>query len=156
MRGAIAVGLVVFQGLLGGITVIYKLPPEVSTTHLGVSFAFFGYLLWIVFRLREVDAPRLVLPLSLRRWVAFAAGAVYVQSLVGALMRHLGAGLACVDLPLCRGAVWPAQAVNVSTTSAAPTWVRHGGERILDNSWLMRLFRGSWREEGGVASHRRA
>jgi heme A synthase len=38
---------------------------------------------------------------------AVGAGVVYVQMLLGALMRHLGAGLACVELPLCHGQLWP-------------------------------------------------
>ena len=37
----------------------------------------------------------------------WGAGLVYVQMLLGALMRHLGAGLACTDVPLCQGKLWP-------------------------------------------------
>ena len=111
-----ALGLVVFQGLLGGITVLYRLPTMVSTTHLATSLAFFAYLIWVVFQLREEGASRpLELSTSLRRLVAVAAAAVYFQCLVGALMRHLGAGLACVvsdhpgyaDVVLCHGALYP-------------------------------------------------
>ena len=36
------------------------------------------------------------------------AAAVYLQILLGATVRHTGAGLVCVDLPFCRGALWPA------------------------------------------------
>jgi heme A synthase len=32
---------------------------------------------------------------------------VYLQMIIGAAMRHLGAGLACTDLPLCQGQLWP-------------------------------------------------
>src|SRR5215468_2558833 len=39
--GAIGLLLVVFQGVLGGITVIYRLPTMVSTSHLAVSLIFF-------------------------------------------------------------------------------------------------------------------
>src|SRR5256885_1845581 len=36
-----------------------------------------------------------------------AAAAVYLQIALGAAVRHTGAGLVCVDLPYCRGAIWP-------------------------------------------------
>ena len=35
------------------------------------------------------------------------AAAVYAQILLGAMVRHTGAGLVCTDLPLCRNALWP-------------------------------------------------
>ena len=41
-------------------------------------------------------------------WLALvSAVAVYFQMVLGGLVRHSGAALACTDLPLCRGAVWP-------------------------------------------------
>src|SRR6185436_6237626 len=36
------------------------------------------------------------------------AVAVYFQMVLGGLVRHSGAALACTDVPLCRGALWPA------------------------------------------------
>ena len=36
-----------------------------------------------------------------------AAVAVYFQMVLGGLVRHSGAALACTDVPLCRGALWP-------------------------------------------------
>ncbi|MEW6778232.1 MAG: COX15/CtaA family protein, partial [Bdellovibrionota bacterium] len=39
-----ALGLVIFQGILGGITVIYKLPAAVSSAHLATSMIFFSLL----------------------------------------------------------------------------------------------------------------
>jgi heme A synthase len=42
-------------------------------------------------------------------WVGAALLAVYVQIVLGALVRHTGAGLACnVDLIACNGSWWPA------------------------------------------------
>jgi heme A synthase len=40
---------------------------------------------------------------SLRAWGPLAAGLVLAQSLLGGTVRHLGAGLACPDVPLCLG-----------------------------------------------------
>jgi protoheme IX farnesyltransferase len=42
--------------------------------------------------------------------VSFAlvgAVAVYFQMVLGGLVRHSGAALACLDIPLCRGSLWP-------------------------------------------------
>jgi cytochrome c oxidase assembly protein subunit 15 len=43
-------------------------------------------------------------------WLAAAALAVLAQIVLGALQRHTGGALACVDLPLCHGSLWPAGA----------------------------------------------
>ena len=37
----------------------------------------------------------------------WAAGLVFVQSVVGALVRHTDSGMACPDVPLCLGRVIP-------------------------------------------------
>lgn len=110
LRGILAFALVAAQGVLGGLTVIFKLPPAVSTAHLGLSLLFFTYLIWLCVALRDEKAPpRPQLGLGLRRALAGLAAATWLQCLLGALMRHLGAGMACGnDLPLCKGALWPA------------------------------------------------
>src|SRR5688572_22612356 len=42
--GILAVLMVCLQGVLGGLTVIYKLPPEISIAHLALSMFFFTFL----------------------------------------------------------------------------------------------------------------
>src|SRR6478735_7367013 len=49
VTGAIAFGLVLTQALLGGLTVIYRLPTLVSTAHLAVSQLFFVTLIYMAF-----------------------------------------------------------------------------------------------------------
>jgi cytochrome c oxidase assembly protein subunit 15 len=94
--GFAALGLVIVQGILGGITVLYLLPPWVSTAHatLGQTFfctvvlmALFTSRSWLEGgRLELLDArrPRL---LTLSR---FAVAAVFVQLVLGAAFRHSG------------------------------------------------------------------
>ena len=97
-----ALGLVLAQGLLGGMTVLYRLPPTVLVLHLGTSMLFLSALVvltWHVQSRERVAAPRGLL------WLTSAA--VYLQIVLGATVRHTGAGLVCTDLPLCRGALWP-------------------------------------------------
>jgi heme A synthase len=107
--GWIAVLLVIFQGVLGGLTVIYRLPPAVSIAHLGTSMLFFALLAGIVYKTKPE------IPVSSREgsWkflrvaVATTAFLIFFQVVLGALVRHAGAGLACLDFPFCQGALWP-------------------------------------------------
>src|ERR1700704_765800 len=96
MLGWWSLGAVVAQGLLGGLTVKLLLPKSVSIAHAGlaeiflclnVAIAFFASRAFTQMRTFEKgDAP----VTSTTALVAL----VYAQVLVGALMRHLGAGLA--------------------------------------------------------------
>ena len=101
---AAALTVVLFQGLLGGLTVLYRLPTLVLVMHLGTSMIFLGIALLLALRLGDwaarAPAPRGIL------WAT--ALAVYLQILLGATVRHTGAGLVCVDVPYCRGELWPA------------------------------------------------
>ncbi len=100
--GWTSLAVVIAQGILGGLTVIFLLPPAISIAHAGLAEIFLCINVAIAFfasdafaRLRQHekgDAP-----------VASTTGLValvYAQILVGALMRHLGAGLAIPTFPL--------------------------------------------------------
>jgi heme A synthase len=101
---AAALTVVMFQGLLGGLTVLYRLPTLVLVMHLGTSMVFLSLAVLLALRLADFSA-RTPAPRGLL-WAT--AGAVYLQILLGATVRHTGAGLVCVDLPFCRGELWPA------------------------------------------------
>jgi heme A synthase len=101
---SLALALVVAQGLLGGLTVIYRLPPVVLVLHTATSMLFLATLVALAWRLAGKPAAPSGAPTSLL-WVT--AAAVYLQIVLGATVRHTGAGLVCVDLPFCRGAIWP-------------------------------------------------
>lgn len=109
--GWAALGLVVFQGVLGGITVLLKLPLLVSTTHLATSMLFFSLLGVIVFESRPEEAPRPAPAppvASFAPLAFFSAALVYVQIVLGAFVRHTGSGLACnTTILTCDGALWP-------------------------------------------------
>lgn len=120
--GWILLGLVIAQGALGAITVGYKLPWFVSTGHLLLGMSYFATLIYTAFRTRvapttqELDHhARLRGELGgARRWIAVACGAVFVQLLIGALVRHLGAAMVCLGMPSCTrsGDWWPDAAVQ--------------------------------------------
>jgi len=102
------IGLLLVQSLFGGLTVLFKLPPLVSTTHLALAFSFLSLATFLAGSTSAAAAE--VSPganRAVRRWAAVAAGVVFVQSVLGALVRHLQAGMACPDVPLCLGRVVP-------------------------------------------------
>jgi cytochrome c oxidase assembly protein subunit 15 len=108
--GFAALGTVILQGVLGGITVLYFLPDPVSIGHAGLAQIFFCLTVAIaLFTSRTwqspasppVDDPRL------RQRLVLLTGLVYAQILIGATMRHTGAGLAIPDFPLVFGGLWP-------------------------------------------------
>lgn len=118
----ILLGMVILQGLLGAITVKYKLPWFVSTAHLLLAMSYFATLIYTAFRTRP--APTVIelqrhdnLRAELgpaRTWIAIAIGAVFIQLLLGALVRHLGAAMVCLGMPTCTigGDWWPATGVQ--------------------------------------------
>jgi protoheme IX farnesyltransferase len=108
--GWLAVTLVFVQALLGGITVLLRLPTPVSTAHTATSLLFFLTVVYIAVRSRPVSAvapARAALPAPAVTLALLSAVSVYFQMVLGGLVRHSGAALACTDVPLCRGALWP-------------------------------------------------
>ncbi|HSL20829.1 MAG TPA: COX15/CtaA family protein [Vicinamibacterales bacterium] len=107
--GLAALALVIVQGVLGGLTVLFLLPDAISIGHAGLAQIFFCMMVAIaVFSSKGWLAPRApVDDPKLRRLAAWTVGAVYLQILLGATMRHTGAGLAIPDFPLAFGGLLP-------------------------------------------------
>jgi cytochrome c oxidase assembly protein subunit 15 len=107
----LAVTLVVIQALLGGITVLMLLPASVSVAHAGLAMLLFG----VVVLIAAVTSPGwrrgIERPVEgagrLGALALFVTLLAFAQILVGAIMRHIGAGLACPDFPLCHGELIP-------------------------------------------------
>lgn len=104
--GLLAVGLVIFQGVLGGLTVIYKLPTLISLAHLCTSMLFFALVLSIAC-LSQPAQERLAVPRFAYRLLVATAVLCYLQITLGGLVRHTGAGLACLEIPFCKGGLLP-------------------------------------------------
>lgn len=105
-----ALAAVVVQGLLGGLTVLLLLPTGVSVAHACLGQIFFCILVGIALLTSpgwRALAASATARTSLRSRALVLSIAVYVQLLVGALMRHTGAGLAIPDFPLAFGALLP-------------------------------------------------
>ena len=108
--GVVALVAVIVQGVLGGLTVLFFLPAPISTAHAGLAEVFFCLTIaialftspsWLRWR-RDGSTMR-----RLRRLATMTTALVYVQILVGATMRHTGAGLAIPDFPLMFGHLVP-------------------------------------------------
>jgi cytochrome c oxidase assembly protein subunit 15 len=115
--GWIVLAAVIAQGLLGGLTVLYFLPAPVSIGHAGLAQIFFMLVVslavftspgWLNRYGRDAATMRdVVSDTALRRLAILTPIVVYLQILVGATMRHTGAGLAIPDFPLAFGHVVP-------------------------------------------------
>ena len=107
--GVAALGAVISQGLLGGLTVLLFLPPAVSTAHAGLAEIFFCLTVAIaLFTSPGWAAERSVFDdATLRRTATATTLLIYSQILIGATMRHTGAGLAIPDFPLMFGGIVP-------------------------------------------------
>ncbi|MGH7865400.1 MAG: COX15/CtaA family protein [Candidatus Binataceae bacterium] len=108
----LAMGLVLMQALLGAVTVLLELPLAIAVSHAATAQAFFCLLVAIaVFTsARWATAQRDTESAASRSLAALAAlttAVIYAQVLVGALMRHMGAGLVIPDFPLSFGRIIP-------------------------------------------------
>lgn len=99
--GIAALGTVILQGILGGITVLNFLPPAVSTAHatvgqtffcIAVAIALFTGQRWTSFHEYE-DLPRCdadVNKPSLNALTFLTIAAIYLQLILGGMFRHHG------------------------------------------------------------------
>ncbi len=121
--GALALLAVILQAVLGGMTVIFLLPDAISIAHACLAQTFFC----IIVAIAVVTSPRWNDPLvatdggaakpPLRTLAFVAFGAIYVQLLLGALVRHMDAALAIPDFPLAFGQLIPP--LNARTVAVA-------------------------------------
>jgi cytochrome c oxidase assembly protein subunit 15 len=107
-----ALGLVAAQAVLGGITVLLLLPLPIAVAHAATAQAFFCLMVAMALftspefgtgpKVRtDYGHPRLA------TLTVITTAIIYTQILIGALMRHLGAGLAIPDFPLAYGRFIP-------------------------------------------------
>lgn len=94
--GWIALGVVVAQGILGGITVLWYLPAPISVLHACMAQTFFCLvvsLAWLSSPAWTRQPREASFSLPLNRLAMATAGAIYLQLLLGAIFRHTQSGL---------------------------------------------------------------
>ncbi len=111
VTGIAALGAIIVQGVLGGLTVLFLLPTPVSVAHATLAQSFFSltvFLALVTSRLWMEGAPESLPSAGRTRTLLLAAAcAVFVQLILGAWMRHSDAGLAIPDFPLSYGSLVP-------------------------------------------------
>ena len=137
--GWLALAAVIIQGLLGGLTVIFLLPKLISISHAALAEIFFCVNVSIAFftsrwytslsSMEKGDAPVRM------AWTLTAI--VFLQILAGAVMRHLGAGLAIPDFPLSFGRLVP----DFATKEIVSAYVHRVGGMIVAAAVIAMVFR---------------
>ncbi len=111
--GYVALAAVITQGILGGITVLWYLPDPISIMHASLAQIVFCLTTTIAVvtspgwkRAYAAGGPA---PddVMLRRVALVTTALIYLQIVIGATMRHTGAGLAIPDFPLMFGQLIP-------------------------------------------------
>ncbi len=112
VAGFVSLGLVILQGILGGLTVLFLLPTPISMAHGMLAQTFFCLVSAIA--LFTSDWWRIEFATVkkkegyLLQLLAFMASiVVFIQLGFGALLRHTYSGLAVPDFPLAYGQVFP-------------------------------------------------
>lgn len=106
-----AVFFIVLQSGLGAMAVLWPQPKTVLALHFGISLVAFVCVLLpavIMFQLEREGTHRSV-PVShrLRWWVFGSTAYMYAVVYSGAYVRHTNSHMACLDWPLCNGALIP-------------------------------------------------
>jgi cytochrome c oxidase assembly protein subunit 15 len=108
------VALVVFQGILGMLTVTWKVKPLIVTSHLAFGLLTVSVLWWLWLSLRRPAAaaelriaPRTDAATLARRAATLGLVALIVQILLGGWTSTNYAAIACPDLPTCQAQWWP-------------------------------------------------
>ncbi len=106
--------LLAVQVVLGGLTVLWKLPPQIITVHLATALAIFAIVITIAVlsgkparRGDGLSSPEH--PAKTRKFAQLAisnALLVYILMLLGSYVTGSEAGLACTGWPFCTPAPW--------------------------------------------------
>jgi cytochrome c oxidase assembly protein subunit 15 len=121
--GYLALAAVITQGVLGGITVLFFLPDAISIAHASLAQIVFcltttsavvtspgwkrGYARTRPIPNAESRIPAPIQDVTLERIAVVTTVVIYLQIVIGATMRHTGAGLAIPDFPLAFGHLVP-------------------------------------------------
>ena len=107
--GFISLATVILQGMFGGITVLFYLPPAVSMIHGVLAQTFFIITIIIAYSLSNERYKREDMGYNenIRKGSLLLISFVYIQLILGALMRHTASGLAIPDFPTMGGLWFP-------------------------------------------------
>ena len=146
LLGLVALGMVITQGVLGGITVIYLLPTPVSVSHATLAQTFFCVTVLLAFATSREWNEAVPRPDAesrrLRTAALVATFSIYLQLILGAVVRHTGSALAIPDFPLAFGRLIPPP--PLTNASVVIHFVHRLGALLVSGS-LAWLFVHVWR-----------
>jgi heme a synthase len=135
---------VLFQGVLGGLRVVL-VNLNLAIVHACVAQAFFCLAAltalvssrWWITAPPLTDTPEAPAGRRLVRWGVLTVGIVYLQLIIGAVMRHQDAGLAIPDLPLAYGK-WlpPFTAAGLAAVNHTRAWIYQLDPVTLPQIWI--------------------
>lgn len=133
---------VLVQGIFGGVTVLLYLPVWTSSVHgtLAQSYLCMVLILALALSPRWQESPRRTVDtgsVPLRSLVLWTVVAIFVQLMLGAVMRHSEAGLAIPDFPTMFGSWVP----PLSAESLAHANSELAANGILDKMGLAEVTR---------------
>ena len=112
-RSGVALGLVVFQGLVGwwmvasGLTKRIFVAPEMLMSHLAMALILLVWTIWTALEAGEGASRNRGAPWGWRIGVGAVVGLVFLQCLLGALVAGNQAGLVYNDWPMMNGSFAP-------------------------------------------------
>ncbi|MGB2691308.1 MAG: COX15/CtaA family protein [Thermodesulfobacteriota bacterium] len=104
----LAVVLLLFQIVLGGIVVLMELPVDLTTFHFANAIVIFALVVYMVYF--DGDHKKPLFKISGYKGIFFFLSLlIFAQAVLGAYVRHSSSGLACPDFPTCLGYWIPPQ-----------------------------------------------
>lgn len=105
--GYLALFLVILQGVLGGLTVLFFLPTPVSVSHATLAQSFFIITIIIAYsqsiERKKREEQKEIFNLNFRKILVGFIALIYLQLIIAAVMRHTESGLAIHDFPKMGG-----------------------------------------------------
>lgn len=86
----LAAGIVILQGVLGGMTVLLKLPPVISILHACLAQAFFCLIVSLVYLTSPAERMGIEATARLKKISIFTFALLFLQLILGATLRHTG------------------------------------------------------------------
>ncbi len=149
----LAAVLLVFQVLLGALTVWKLLSPPVVSSHLAVALLLFSTLVTMALvadHAAEADPAPPARARGLLPLFAIATALTWAQAVLGGAVSTSGAGLACPDWPTCLGAWVP------PLGSAGPGVALHFAHRLGGYTLALLLPVAAWRARASAEPRVRA
>lgn len=134
---ALAFGMAMLQGVVGDDAVGERLPTLLSWGQHCIPLLFFSTLIAVAALTRHAMVGQTLyrrdeVPRFSHALLVLTTGLAFLQIVLGGVVRHSGGGLACLDIPLCRGSLLP--------LGEHPAVVMHAAHRLNGLAFALGLF----------------